>query len=346
MAIYIIVTILIIVLLIVIFIILRNTDMPQRAQWTVSQRQQRSWQQLADKHTLTFLPSRVLTENHLFGRYRGHHLDLEIIKKLDGEINRDSTRLTVRRGTSIAPPPPTPEKIERLLTLSHLAVTFKGQVDSHEAGQRLIYEQYGIAYDRLYLQNLLDYSVDLIQVYPHLTDGDPATITLLQSIAAYDGLTLQPFAEQALREAGIDVPADSPRALICQKCLAHYTEKGSLLPVNGASHCRVCERRQGYLAGTIVMVLDERLEESQQREGTNIQVNWFQTRTLVDFDEVAIIRASDEAVERFAVQVGNDTDPWRAKRYSHLPCLIAPDCELSGNTRRILERIFGPVEER
>ena len=58
-----------------------------------------------------------------------------------------------------------------------------------------------------------------------------------------------------------------------------------------------------------------------------------------------IVRATDEEVERFAVQVGNDTDSVRRPRYPHIRCTIAPECSLSTNTLRILRNSFGHVEQ-
>jgi hypothetical protein len=59
---------------------------------------------------------------------------------------------------------------------------------------------------------------------------------------------------------------------------------------------------------------------------------------------MAIIHASDEEVERFAVQVGNDTDPVRQARYPKTVCTLNPDNDLSENTRRILVRTFGVMQ--
>jgi hypothetical protein len=57
-----------------------------------------------------------------------------------------------------------------------------------------------------------------------------------------------------------------------------------------------------------------------------------------------IILATDEEVEHFAVQVGNDTDPVRSRDYKQMRCTVGPDCKLSANTMRILQRTFGQVE--
>jgi hypothetical protein len=72
-------------------------------------------------------------------------------------------------------------------------------------------------------------------------------------------------------------------------------------------------------------------------------INWSVYRALFDFDRIKIIQATDEDVERFAVQVGNDTDPFRQPRYKKMDCAIGLRCQLSENTLRILQHTFGQV---
>jgi hypothetical protein len=74
-----------------------------------------------------------------------------------------------------------------------------------------------------------------------------------------------------------------------------------------------------------------------------VRVNWLSRRDLFDFDQIEIINASDEEVERFAIQVGNDTHPLRQPRYKEMDCLVAKDCRLSQNSLRVLQRTFGQV---
>ena len=52
---------------------------------------------------------------------------------------------------------------------------------------------------------------------------------------------------------------------------------------------------------------------------------------------------NDEEVERFAVQVGNDTDGSRRSRYQEMACIISPECQLSESATRVLDHIFGKV---
>lgn len=94
----------------------------------------------------------------------------------------------------------------------------------------------------------------------------------------------------------------------------------------------------------MVVVFDNRSSGLSCQEGL-IRANWFTRRILFDFDRIEIIRATDEDIERFAVQAGNDTDSLRRSRYPRMRCTIGPDCHLSANTIRILENSFGRVEQ-
>jgi hypothetical protein len=94
-----------------------------------------------------------------------------------------------------------------------------------------------------------------------------------------------------------------------------------------------------------VAVLDAGMAETVIKDGETIRVNWLLRRELFDFETVEIIQADDEAVERLAVQIGNDTDPLRRPRYPEMTCTVAPTCPLSENTIRILQRTFGQIVE-
>jgi hypothetical protein len=138
--------------------------------------------------------------------------------------------------------------------------------------------------------------------------------------------------------------------LLCPRCLtrfgAHPVELawGISFTYYG---CRVCSQsREFFEAAQVVVVLDARWTKVLSRRQERLRLNWLRRRVVFDFDWVEIKQASDEDVERFAVQVGNDTDPVRQPRYSELPCFIAATCRLSPNTLRILEHTFGVVEQK
>jgi hypothetical protein len=135
----------------------------------------------------------------------------------------------------------------------------------------------------------------------------------------------------------------------CPTCLALFEKRpvDVSLGVSFAYHgCRLCGQSQKslYIPEGSVAALDTTGTEPQTLENGLLRVNWLLRRELFDFGQVEIRRATDEDVERFAVQVGNDTDPFRRARYKQVPCLIDARCHLSENTLRILRHTFGTVK--
>jgi hypothetical protein len=107
---------------------------------------------------------------------------------------------------------------------------------------------------------------------------------------------------------------------------------------------RLCGQSRTFFRGRVVAVLDEQMAADQIEEGRERRVNWLHYRQMFDFDEVRILRADDEAVERLAMQMGNDTDPHREGQRRATVCLVSPDCRLSENTWKILQRTFWQVK--
>lgn len=163
--------------------------------------------------------------------------------------------------------------------------------------------------------------------------GQPSAVWLLQSIAADTSTRLAPLAEDLL----------CPRCLAC--CGAHSIDLPSQSDLTFYG-CRVCRQSRDLQPrpDLLVAVLDRSMGVEQKHENQILRVNWLQRRNLLDFEQVEIIQASDEEVERFAVQVGNDTDVLRQSRYKEMSCVVAPECHLSENTLRILEHTFGEVK--
>ena len=107
--------------------------------------------------------------------------------------------------------------------------------------------------------------------------------------------------------------------------------------------CPVCGQSQQFVEVDHVLgVLDRSMPSKFSQQGRTIRVNWICHRHVFDFDSVEIVQASDEDVERFAVQAGNDTDPVRKPAYPKIPCHVS--CQLSKNTLRILQHTFETVQ--
>jgi hypothetical protein len=131
---------------------------------------------------------------------------------------------------------------------------------------------------------------------------------------------------------------------MCSRCLARCGAHLVTIADQEITYygCRICQQGRELWQGVVIAVLDaDMAEEVKQAEGWRI--NWLSRRDLFDFDRVEIVQATDEEVERFAVQVGNDTDPWRQPCYATMPCIIGPACRLSENTLRILKNTFGTI---
>jgi len=136
---------------------------------------------------------------------------------------------------------------------------------------------------------------------------------------------------------------------LCAKDLTRFIFYPVYLPdksTTGYYACRVCRRIENafYPIQVIVELNSERAEERFKQDNL-LYVSWLKRRTLFDFDQVKVERVSDRDVQEFAIQVGNDTDTFRASRYKHMKCVIASNCRLLENTIRILESQFGSVEK-
>ena len=137
---------------------------------------------------------------------------------------------------------------------------------------------------------------------------------------------------------------------VCPNCLVrchvHWINR-SLQPDLSFYGCRYCRRsyRLLHCPQGVVAILDAGQMELYHQQGDSLYVNWSIIQTMFDFDRVEIINATDEDVERFAIQVGNDTDPTRESGYRRMYCYINSKCKLSKNSIRILENTFGQIEQ-
>jgi hypothetical protein len=174
-------------------------------------------------------------------------------------------------------------------------------------------------------------------------------VTYLQPLATQISSAFRPTALDLLSQIGQETSARLGSRLnefLCPRCLTACgphdipLPKGDKLRYYG---CRSCGQSGELLEGQVVAVLDQEMATEIEIAGT-IRINWLARRNLFDFKVVEIIRATDEDVERFVVQLGNDTDAARAGWYRQLPCFVYPGCVLSENSLKLLRRTFGRVE--
>ncbi len=319
--------------------------------------QKASWRTLATTNHLTFARGNLFEGGaYVVGPYRGHHLKLETFQKSQGKSSQTYTRLTVSVNApahvhlpnkDILAEPVATKDVVSLFTAIDLPYSLKGQIRVN--GQKVYYEQYGLENDVKYLQALFDLLSDLADAYATVVALGGEAVPALYEMATANGHVLREIASQLLAHIGRETTArlkHQAQDLLCPRCFVYcYAHTIRLHWWQSVTYygCRACGQSRVFQRGRVVAVLDNQLEAEQVQQDGVWRVNWLVRRSLFDFDEVVIVQASDEEVERFAVQVGNDTDPERRSRYKQMLCVVSPDCQLSENTMRILQRMFGNV---
>jgi hypothetical protein len=323
------------------------------------------WQSLAAAKKLTFTPGTWslfgVSVASVQGEYKDCSLTLTIVQKSQGKSSVTYTQISVRPAQRVRGKVD-PEKfpLGQQLTYHDLKIWLNGQslpytgdklpITSEARGAAFVYEERGIITDNNFLGSLIDFLVELTHTYPEVISLGGEAISALEQIASESSEELQAVAQQLLRDIADDTTRrlqKTGKYLVCPNCLTYGAPYEvslgwwSSLTFYG---CRTCRQSREFIEGPLVAILNNRIEVEGAKPHNDPRVNWLQRRSLFDFSRVEIIQATDEEVERFAVQVGNDTDEWRKPRYEQITCVVSAQCRLSENTLRILERMFGEVK--
>jgi len=327
-----------------------------KAKREIDPRQALFWQQLAAANDLTLEPPQTWYDRaRVVGQYRGHQVKITTFLVGENENNfQPYTRITL--SVKDRTPNPDPKKVGEIVRLFTEGV-FREGASFHletklETKERQFwrYEQPGLELKVAYLQSMLDLLASLADAYPTILRMGGKIVPPLDLIPKRYGFWT-PVITQLLKDIAQHTETylePQLAQLWCPHCQMHYGQHKIKLPEFWQQSvryygCRHCQDSQDYWLGPVVAVLDEQMTEERLKQVGVVQVNWLTQRQLFDFDQVAIKAATDEQVERFAVQIGNDTDTWRRPRYRQMRCRIAPTCQLSENTLRILRRTFGQV---
>ena len=317
----------------------------------------KSWKALDRSNNLEFVPGDLFTAAYVWGTFRGNGLTLDTFPKRYGKSSQTHTRilLTVnktqrfearKRDESVES-----TSVEHVVEVLTTRFPLRGRFKVIAGGQQLYYEQRGVENDIKYLQKLFDLLANLVETYGVVALGGEVVPHLLP-IATDKTNKLRSMAVQLLN----DIADETTRRLkynatrsICSNCLVRCgPHKVRLSRFNSITYygCRVCGQSRRFLNvdAPVVVTLDNQMETEYVHQNGTLRVNWLTRQTLFDFDTVEIVQATDEDIERFAVQAGNDTDAVRKPHYKIMPLIIAARCELSENSKRVLERIFGMIE--
>lgn len=322
------------------------------------------WRSLAAAKKLTFTPGTWslfgVTIASVQGEYKECYLTLATVQKSQGKSSVTYTQITVRPERR-AKDKLGPEKfpLGQPLAYYDLKTWLNGQsplysdsklpITIEANGAAFVYEERGIITDNNFLGRLFDFLAELPHTYPEVISLGGEAVSALEQIASESSEELQAVAQQLLRDISAETQRlkwDNERSF-CPRCLTgcvtYEVSTGwwSSLTFYG---CRTCRQSREFLKGSLIAVLDSQMEAELVERQARVRVNWLRRRSLFDFHWVEIVQASDEEVERFAVQAGNDTDEWRKSRYAQMPCVVSAQCRLSENTLRILERMFGEVK--
>ncbi len=333
------------------------------------------WETFALHNNLTFKPDNFLLmrEAYVTGNYCGYNLTLEsLTRKTYMELSRYSwglghlpgstrivTRMVLRSGRSNktvqAKPVPSsqfdPKKTVNLLVPAEAQQAVRGRLFAYEKGREIVYEQENLETAPKYLQFVLGLLKNLIEMYPRVVELGGEVVPVLHPIASYYH-TLQHVADQLIADIGQDTRkrlAIISSRLLCPHCFIHCGPHQVNVPWTGEVTyygCRCCSQSRNLVTSDkyrLVAILDRDLAAEQVNHNDTIRINWIKYRKLFDFEEVEIVSATDEDVERFAVQIGNDTDPVRSSQYQKMRCVLSAKCGLSENTLRILRRTFGQL---
>lgn len=313
------------------------------------------WHKLAEANNLTFTPGRFLQEkDQIVGFYRGYQLQLQPWYLSNIEIILSVTEIR----NSNTYPPITSNEINKLLIDPHLGNILNGNFRAEHHGQKFYYHgspNRKTSQDKTkQIQHLFDQLTTLADNYRHILALGGQAMPILVTVLA-NHTKLSPLMIQLLRDIEDKTSkqlAKQKKHARCTHCLTHWTahkiDLPNLLEELDISYygCRSCSQGQNFLEERVIAVLDEKMEAARRFKSNILEVNWLITRQLFDFEEVVIIQANDENVERLAIQIGNDTDPQRAASYRDMNCTVTPQCQLLENTFRILRRTFGKVTVR
>jgi hypothetical protein len=244
----------------------------------------------------------------------------------------------------------TPQHVDKIFDTGSGDIKLKGIVETTEQGQKLTYVQRNLEFNQSYLTFMLVFLYNLIRVYPAIVALGGEIIPLLHSVATTEKHRLQSVAKQLITETAATTHRLAYRlsGLVCRHCLLNFAEHKvdiSRLQVVTYYGCPQCHRSIDYFeVRQVIAVLDQQMLDRTAYDDGILRINWLRHRHLFNFNAVEIVNAIDEDTERFAVQVGNDTDPVRKPGYPTMLCKVWAGCNLSKNTMRILRRTFGAVE--
>lgn len=318
-----------------------------------------AWKALIPETNMRYLPgSFSMGGARMEGKYRGFYVCLDTTKK-SGANNSLETFTSIRLvnapkqlRTYNTVEPANADEAAKLFSRDYADFLWGNcTIEFHHRDLR--YLESGLLLGEKQLKSVIDYLCDLAIYYPQIVSLGGEAVTFLRPILSDATHPLKSIVNRLLRDIAYETEAKfgsrmrSVRCKQCLTCFAQHKLNLEFLLTMHYSACRTCKKSQHFYEEKdlrTILVLDSEMKDDVVQRDRFLYVNWLQRKALFDFDEVKIGHTTDEDVSLLAVQIGNDTDPFRVDRYEHMPCKITEPDVISENTQHILRKTFGRVQ--
>ncbi len=306
------------------------------------------WEAVAEENNLILTDSKITEAIQITGIYQGAKLHLTPFR---AEDNAYHIRLTVStQSVQSQRKAPAIEEFTEVVNELHEHINKKIQGIVTGDAKQIQYEQFQIVNHKPTLQFLFNSLTTILNAYPELEHLGGKAILALQPVITDKNHCLQPLLKQWAEKIAYKTATLKPNLdhLTCQQCLAsctkHELELGWAFDTITYYGCRTCHHSNNfYPTDTVVAVLDSQMIDTVDYKNNILRVSWFTRRTDFDFSAVEIVNATDEEIERFAIQIGNETDGSRQARYKTMLCLVSAQAKVSPNSLKVLQHFFGQV---
>lgn len=308
------------------------------------------WKKFAKDNDLTFQRE----DEFIFieGSYKGHPLKMETNLVYENtDINVEITQKPEKKKTPLknfnhTPEYYTTEGVIKLLMPTDLHVRYS-KIKVNTSKHIIYFKGDNLRIQGKRLSQTCQALINLAYSYPTVVALGGQVVPALGEITREGPYILRDVAATALKQIAKETRQQAHKSsLICPYCISHfraYKVSLSVWQVLTYYGCKHCGQSQTFIKGEIVAVLDTQMTSERVETAQSFRINCLTLGRLFEFDRVEIIQANDEAVERFAVLLGNDTDVVRKARYKEMTCTISETCQLSENTIHILKEVFGKV---
>ena len=304
-----------------------------------------SWQRIATQNGLSYKTRKYFNGgDFIIGVYRGHRLKIE-----SKDLGQSATKISIKLNDGWHGEDT--HTVDDIADIFLSEFQFPGKIYMGRNGRFISYIQYRIETDEQRLQSIIDVCCQVLETYDQIIRLGGEVVPILQKTISFSDDKLHPVATQLLSEISTKTTTELGNRLsqlVCCQCFLKFESLNlygkSSLRTGRYIGCRGCHQSRDFFEGAIGVVFDVANEQLQYEKNGILWVNWIHYQKVFDFDLIHIIQASDQDIERFVIQIGNDSDKHQQKKRYSQACFISPSCQLSANTMHILKSMFGEVE--